>query len=1217
VTAIGSDVNILAGGDINSNAYQDSQSYSSSSAYVGFSNSLAGGPPTGIKGSDKSGNSTQQVGNTIYALGSNTTNTQNQLRHVDGTLNLLAKSGNITMIGGDYYGDNANLNASQGDIKFIAAKRTAQEESSSGGVQLSMGASASFAGFGASADYGTLDGASASYTVPDALQDQVKNYSSTTSRSSGAANAVDADTRKPQPQTESQAKKMAALQAAGFTSQLDPNDDSVTLANNIFTSGSQNISDTLRNQARMTQSDTSSVSGSASEKTNSGELISAKVGVGIDMAFEKSDATEYTNAQLNVGKKLTVSAGKGSVDIGGIDIGNIDPSGQAHSGTEINISAEEIKSTKYVNTYSNESHSNSTFIGLKAEGHSAIADAAANVATHIVNAVKEKNYKGKDGGGLSASDYAKGRFAAQATIQAVNDAMNLVTGDLIGGSVTMNVGNEHTWKKSNATQENINTITGGNINLQSTRGDITLNGVNISAEDQVILDSARDINVRAAQSTSSEESNTTSVNLSRGAGIGVNAVALATKGDIGPNASVGLSASNTYSRSNTTSYENSSISAGNQVILKSKGDTNLIGANVDSKNVDLDIGGNLNIVSLQDTKVSQSIDVNANVGGGASFSAYTIASPTVSLGGGGGEHHDNYAIVKKQAGIRATEGVSGNVAGDITLTGAYIENQSGQSTLGVGGDVYATQLKDFRDKDGGTGGVNVTIGQNSQKTGKSVQGLGYNFTTDEAIHYEAIQNATIAGVTLQKTWTSTDANGKAVINEDTTNAIKGLENVNTDANNKTVVTRDDYVQGFATGADPLDFLNSLSDIWEYKQKQKKKQPANDDDAPSSPTKKPSAEDPDIDVTPNPAKVPLPVKEPGVEQAPPDSPQPTSESLPDTRPSEPATPAANDATSNNTTVLTTLPPRDTILPSQEKPYVAPKVESETVIPKATTDRGDSFYQEMSTTTANSRFMIDPSDQTLLNSLKNNPNVTQITGSDGSILYTNYDKVVSGIAANDSVFWSNASRSQGDLDAAGNPLSMMAGQDVARQYGANHNGTSLEMAIDKSGIKMPNILDIAPPYAPLLKQIQEQNLQPGTAEYRNAVKDAFKNNKNDPEYQKAANDPNYKAAKDSAYKAWDDISAALARNAKGEVRALLSPDIVQKVTDPNRKPAANDSIFVKTEYDALKNNPNVTKIIAIDPKTYQEIILFDRTQMATPGSKPATETTQPIKDQSVNK
>lgn len=900
VTAIGSDVKIGAGGDINSNAYQDSESHSASSAYVGFSNSLAGGPPTRIKGSDKKGDSTQQVGNTIYALGSTTTNIKGKQQHVDGTLSMVSNLGNITMIGGDYYGDNANINATQGDVKFIAAKSTSHEESSSGGVQLSMGASASFAGFGAGVDYGSLDGGRAEYTVPDALQDQVKNYSSSSVQSSGVANAEGPSLSIAQ-RSESQAKKMAALQAAGLAEQLESDNSAATLANNAFASGSTQMSDTLRKQAVIAQNSAGSVNEKGQSKSNSGELIGAHSGLGIDINIEKTSSTEYSNTQLNVGKKLTIAAGKGSVDIGGVDIGNIDPSGESHSGTQINISAEEILSTKYVNTSTSESHSDSAFIGMKAEGHSAIADAAAHATTHVINAVKGKDYKGKDGGGLSASDYAKGRFAAETTIEVANDAMNLVTGDLIGGSVTMNIGDTHTWQKSSSTQENINTITGGSITLQSTRRDITLNGVNIAADDQVTLDSARDINVRAAKSTSNAESNTTSVNLSGGGGAGVNAVALATTGDIGPNASAGLQASNTYSRSKTTSYENASITAGNQVTLKSKRDTNLTGANVESKKVDLEIGGNLNITSLQDTQESQAIDVNVNLSSGASVSAYTLVSPTVGVGGGGGEHHDNYAKVKKQAGIKASEGISGNVAGDISLTGAHIEDQSGQSTLGVGGNIYATQLKDFQDKDGGTGGLNVTIGENSQKTGKSVQGIGYTFTTDEAIHYEATQNATIAGVKLQKTWTSTDANGNTVINQDKTNVIRALENVNTDANNKTTVTRDDYVQAFATGADPLDFVKSVKDIGTHIKNKKTKTPVVENGSPDYPSaghdydsppplaKKPPPEHPDVELASNPPKKVAPPEAPGLTHTPPENPKP-AKVTPEVTHNEPEPPA---------------------------------------------------------------------------------------------------------------------------------------------------------------------------------------------------------------------------------------------------------------------------------------------------------------------------------------
>lgn len=64
------------------------------------------------------------------------------------------------------------------------------------------------------------------------------------------------------------------------------------------------------------------------------------------------------------------------------------------------------------------------------------------------------------------------------------------------------------------------------------------------------------------------------------------------------------------------------------------------------------------------------------------------------------------------------------------------------------------------------------------------------------------------------------------------------------------------------------------------------------------------------------------------------------------------------------------------------------------------------------------------------------------------------------------------------------------------------------------------------------------------------------------------------------AWKQISQLFAQGASGVVRVVLGK---------NRRPG---SIWDEIEFPALKNNPNVTKIIAIDPKTGEMTIIWTR-------------------------
>lgn len=80
--------------------------------------------------------------------------------------------------------------------------------------------------------------------------------------------------------------------------------------------------------------------------------------------------------------------------------------------------------------------------------------------------------------------------------------------------------------------------------------------------------------------------------------------------------------------SDSTTYNNSHVSAGNAVNITSGADTNVIGGNVKANQVTANVGGNLNLESLQDTATSQASQKTTGIalsipivgtGGSASF----------------------------------------------------------------------------------------------------------------------------------------------------------------------------------------------------------------------------------------------------------------------------------------------------------------------------------------------------------------------------------------------------------------------------------------------------------------------------------------------------------------------------------------------------------------------------------------------------------------------
>lgn len=76
------------------------------------------------------------------------------------------------------------------------------------------------------------------------------------------------------------------------------------------------------------------------------------------------------------------------------------------------------------------------------------------------------------------------------------------------------------------------------------------------------------------------------------------------------------------------------------------------------------------------------------------------------------------------------------------------------------------------------------------------------------------------------------------------------------------------------------------------------------------------------------------------------------------------------------------------------------------------------------------------------------------------------------------------------------------------------------------------------------------------------------------------PFYDPVNAKSVQAWIDISTELAKNASGEVRAVLGSSMRPQ------------SIWETYELPALLKNPAVTRIIRVDPKTKKEIVIFER-------------------------
>ncbi len=206
-----------------------------------------------------------------------------------------------------------------------------------------------------------------------------------------------------------------------------------------------------------------------------------------------------------------------------------------------------------------------------------------------------------------------------------------------------------------------------------------MQGSDIKGGGDVSLKADGDIDLLAARNASEMHRSSSSVS----GGVGV-AVSLGSNG-----AAFGVTANASASRGkgegSDVSWTNTHVSAGNTLTLESGGNTNLKGAVATGKQVVANVGGDLNIESLQDTSTyhtkDQSIGGSVTVGfgfsGSANFSQQKIDS--------------DFASVTEQSGIKAGDrGFQVNVHGNTDLKGAVIASTDKAVQDGVNSLTTAT-----------------------------------------------------------------------------------------------------------------------------------------------------------------------------------------------------------------------------------------------------------------------------------------------------------------------------------------------------------------------------------------------------------------------------------------------------------------------------------------------------------------------------------------------
>ncbi|HBI9889545.1 TPA: hemagglutinin repeat-containing protein, partial [Escherichia coli] len=360
----------------------------------------------------------------------------------------------------------------------------------------------------------------------------------------------------------------------------------------------------------------------------------------------------HGDVSLQAGNRLTVN---GSDLIAGRDM--------ALSGKEVSITA---ATDQHVQTHTVEQKTSGLTLAL-----SGTAGSALNTTVETVQAAKSAGNSRLEAL-LGVKAALSGAQAVQAGRLAEAQGNQKENNNAVGISLSYGSQSSKSEQQSEQTVAKGSTLTAGNhLSIQATGsgvkgmdGDLTIQGSQIKAGNNVLLQANRDVNLVSAENTSKLEGKNTSSGGSVGVGVGVGS------GGWGISVSASANQGKGSEKGNGTTHTETTVDAGNRLTIISGRDTTLTGAQAGGETVKVDAGRHLTLTSEQDSDRYDSKQQNASAGGSFTFGSMS-GSASVNLSRD--KMHSNYDSVQEQTGIFAGRGGFDVTTGQHTqLNGAVI-----------------------------------------------------------------------------------------------------------------------------------------------------------------------------------------------------------------------------------------------------------------------------------------------------------------------------------------------------------------------------------------------------------------------------------------------------------------------------------------------------------------------------------------------------------------
>ncbi|WP_153075405.1 hemagglutinin repeat-containing protein [Paraburkholderia bonniea] len=426
-----------------------------------------------------------------------------------------------------------------------------------------------------------------------------------------------------------------------------------------------------------------------------------------------------------------------------------------HAGQDVNLAGQRVTLDATHNTTTHKQQHTFSQTGITA-GLSSPVLAAAQTANQMRHDVQQSRNS-------TGNDTRLTALAAATTGLAGKNAYDAITSNPAqAGGIGLNLSLGTSHSHSNIS-ESLNTAVGNTVSAGHgvrivSGSDLDISASEITARRDTLLHAQGAINLQAAQNTSRTRNDNSASSGSIGVTLGLGQ-------SNGISFQAGVSGTQGHGNSSAASWTPTHVNAGNTLTLHSGGDTTLSGASAAGQRVIADVGGNLNLHSVQDTRH----DDAKQTSGGISVSVRVppICYGTSSVSGNFSQNRLNsdYASVAEQSGIKAGEGgFQIQVGGNTDLRGAYIAGSAdtAKNTLTTA-TLTHSDIQNHAEYHGSPVGLSGGYGGNGGDIGKTQQGTATNVNPVPGTTLPDSDGVSLAPPIVMGTSGEADASSKSAI----------------------------------------------------------------------------------------------------------------------------------------------------------------------------------------------------------------------------------------------------------------------------------------------------------------------------------------------------------------------------------------------------------------------------------------------------------------------